>query len=61
MDSKARFDTIAGSIFTIMIMQPNELLSTFIIGAVGAVGAYCGHLMIKFVVDKVKIWIKRTR
>lgn len=40
MTNKTFFETTIGSIFTLAIVQPSELLSAFIIGGAGAIGAF---------------------
>src|SRR5688572_5129165 len=44
-------NTLAGSIFSVVVINPHELLATLILGAVGAIGAYLGSLF-----DKMGCW-----
>ena len=45
-------NTVAGSIFTLIVMSPTQILTIIITGALGAVGAFIGSVIIKWVSDQ---------
>lgn len=49
MTNKTLFETVIGSIFTIALIQPAELLSAFIIGGAGAAGAFIVSTFLKWI------------
>lgn len=53
-DTSTVVNTCLGSIFSVVVISPNEIISTFLIGMIGAIGAYCGSILIKFLVKKAK-------
>ena len=59
MSNNTLLQTTVGSIFSIAIIQPHELLSAFIIGGAGGIGASVLGGVFKWVVDKLKAKIKR--
>lgn len=52
---KPVFETVIGTVFTIVVLNPQELLTAFIIGFIGALGALC-LTGLKFVI--IKLWNK---
>lgn len=52
-------NTTAGSIFSMLVVSPSELVSTFLIGAIGAMGAFCASLILKYIAAKIKEWFTK--
>jgi len=53
-DTSIIINTTLGSIFSVVVISPNEIISTFLVGMIGAIGAYAGSLLIKFIAGKIK-------
>jgi hypothetical protein len=50
--------TVFGTLFSIVGVDAHGLASTFVLGAVGAVGGYLGTLVIKWIIRKIVDSIK---
>ncbi len=51
-DHKVLLQTLTGSIVSVTLVSTSELVTTFIIGAIGAAGAFFMSLFLKWIVSK---------
>ena len=46
-------NTTFGMVLSVVVTNPVRLLDTFIVGLVGAIGAYIGNMLIKWIVKVI--------
>lgn len=46
-------NTTFGMVLAVVVTNPVRLLDTFIVGLVGAIGAYIGNMLIKWIVKVI--------
>lgn len=56
-DYSTIINTTLGSVFSIIVLNPTEIITTFILGAVGAAGAYLATLFLKWMAKKIEKWL----
>jgi hypothetical protein len=56
-DYSTIINTALGSVFSIVIINPTEVVTTLMLGVIGAVGAYMGTMFCKWLTRKIEKWL----
>ena len=62
VDNSTKVSTVFGTILTIFVnIQPEDLIKTILLAAVGGISSFLATLLVKFLIRKIKIKFRKYK